>query len=118
MTLYRRGGCTLSHSIAWMINKKKPDRTGGIVYVLDRNQNQFESRPGGMLRSGMARIGIEGVAETGGTVGTPIFESVSRPFAAAGMLPQGCLAGEHVHSTNLFGMWPNGLVAICFYVIG
>ena len=94
MSLYMRGGCTLSHSIAWMINKKKPDSTGGIVSILDRNQNQFECRPGGMLNSGMARIGIEGVAETGGTVGTPIFKSVSRPFAAAGMLPQGCLAGE------------------------
>ena len=90
------GGCTLSHSIAWKINKKKPDRMGGIVYVLDRNPNQCDCRPGGgILSSGMARIGIDGVAETGGTVGTPNFKSVSRPFAAAGMLPQGRLAGEH-----------------------
>ena len=34
------------------------------------------------------------------------------------MLPQGRLAGEHVLSTNLIGMWSFGLVAICFYVIG
>ena len=95
MTLYRaRGGCTLSHSIAWKINKKKPDSTGGIMRKLDRNQTQCDFRPGGLLSSGMARIGNTGFAEAGGTVGTPNFKSVSRPLAVAGMLPQGRLAGE------------------------
>ena len=112
------GGCTLSHITEWKINKRTPDSNGGIVSILEGNQNQCDQRPGGILSSGMARIGIDGVAETGGTVGTPNFESVSRPLAVAGMLPQGRLAGEHVHSTNLFGIRPNGLVAICFYVIG
>ena len=55
------------------INKKKPDSTGGIVSILDRNQNQCDQRPGGILSSGMARIGITGVVEAGGTVGTPNF---------------------------------------------
>ena len=35
MSLYRRGGCTLSHgnrTETVMINKKKPDRRGGIMY--------------------------------------------------------------------------------------
>ena len=31
------------------------------------------------------------------------------------MLPQGRLAGEHVHSTSLSDVWSDGLVAICFY---
>ena len=47
MTLYKRGGCILSHSIAWKINKKKPDRTGGIVDDLDYEQTQCDCRPGG-----------------------------------------------------------------------
>ena len=117
MTLYRsRGGCTLSHSIAWKINKKKPDSMGGIVYDLDCQQSQCDFRPGGVLRP-VCGVGA-GVAGTSGEAGTPNFKSVSRPLAVAGMLPQGRLAGEHVHSTNLFGIRPNGLVAICFYVIG
>ena len=66
----------------------------------------------------MRGIGTKGIAGTSGEAGTPIFESVSRPLAGAGMLPQGRLAGEHVHSTNLIGMWSFRLVAICFYVIG
>ena len=87
---------------------------GGIVYDSD----QCDCRPGGLLSSGMARIGNTGFAEAGGTVGTPNFKSMSRLFAGAGMLPQGRLAGEHVQSTNLIGMWSFRLVAICFYVIG
>ena len=66
----------------------------------------------------MARIGITGFAEAGGTVGTPKFKSILRPLAAASMLPQGRLAGEHVLSTSLSGARADGLVAICFYVIG
>ena len=66
----------------------------------------------------MARIGAKVRAGTSGEAGPPNFESVSRPLAGAGMLPQGRLAGEHVLSTNHFGMWSNWLVAICFYVIG
>ena len=69
---------------------------------------------GGVLRSGMAQIGTDGVAGTFGKAGTPNFKSVSRPLAVAGMLPQGRLAGEHVHSTSLSGMWSGRLVAICF----
>ena len=58
---------------------------------------------GGVLRS-VCGIGT-GVAGTFGKAGTPIFESMPRPLAAAGMLPQGRLAGEHPRS-------------FCFYVIG
>ena len=97
---------------------RTPDRSGGIKSIIDVKCDQFYFRLGGILSSGMARIGITGFAEAGGTVGTPNFKSVSRPFAGAGMLPQGRLAGEHVHSTNLIGMWSFRLVAICFYVIG
>ena len=109
------GWCTLSHSIAWKINKKKPDSMGGIVYDLDRKQSQCDCRPGrgGVLRS-VSWIGTNGVAGTSGEAGTPNFKSVSRPLAGAGMLPQGRLAGEHVHSTSLSGMWSGRLVAICF----
>ena len=87
------------------------------MYDLNYEQSQFVFGPGGILSSGMARIGIDGVAGAFGKAGTPKFKSMSRLFAAAGMLPQGRLAGEHVLSTNHFGMWSNWLVAICFYVI-
>ena len=109
------GGCTLSHEITDIvkINDRTPDSSGGINPSLDRYQNQCDFRPGGVLRS-VSWIGTNGVAGTFGKAGTPNFKSVSRPFAVAGMLPQGRLAGEHVQSTNLFGMWSSRLVAICF----
>ena len=93
---------------------RTPDSSGGIVSIIDPNREQCDFRLGGILSSGMARIGITGFAEAGGTVGTPKFKSMLRPFAAARMLPQGRLAGEHVLSTSLSGMWSDGLVAICF----
>ena len=68
---------------------------------------------GGVLRH-VSGVGTMGIAGTSGEAGTPNFKSVSRPLAVAGMLPQGRLAGEHVHSTSLSGMWSGRLVAICF----
>ena len=120
MSLNMRGGCNLSHRTAWKINKKKPSRMGGIVSILSREQNHFGCRPGGVLRSGKARIGTEGVAETGGTVGTPNFESVSRQFAAAGMLPQGCLAGERgaQHEPNRHvAVWVRSHLFLCYRIV-
>ena len=76
---------------------------GGIMCDLDHEQTQCDCRPGGVLRS-VCGIGT-GVAGTSGEAGTPNFESMPRPLAAAGMLPQGRLAGEHARS-------------FCFYVIG
>ena len=92
------GGCTLSHETVVMksnqqINRNQ-DSSGGNASSLDRYPNQCDFRPGGILRSGKARIGINGVAGSGGTAGTPNFKSMPRPLAAAGMLPQGRLAGE------------------------
>ena len=72
---------------------------------------------GGVLRSGMAQIGTDGVAGTFGKAGTPNFKSVSRPLAVAGMLPQGRLAGEHVLCTNHFGT-PDLVGSHLFLVIG
>ena len=90
------GGCTLSRETVAMksYQQRTPDSSGGIKSSTDRYPNQCDCRPGGVLSSGMARIGNTGFAEAGGTVGTPNFKSVSRPLAVAGMLPQGRLAGE------------------------
>ena len=117
ISLYRRGGCTLSRRTARKINKKKPCRMGGIVSDLSREQNHFGWRPGGVLRSGMAQIGTDGVAGTFGKAGTPNFKSVSRSLAGTGMLPQGRLAGEHVRCTNHFGT-PEVVGSHLFLVIG
>ena len=96
---------------------RTPDSSGGIVSIIDPNREQCDFRPGGILSSGMARIGITGFAEAGGTVGTPKFKSILRPLAAASMLPQSRVAREHVLSTSLSGARADRLVAICFYVI-
>ena len=101
------GGCTLSRETVAMksYQQRTPDSSGGIKSSTDRYPNQCDCRPGGVLSSGMARIGAKGRAGTSGEAGPPIFESIPRPLAAAGMLPQGRLAGEHARS-------------FCFYVIG
>ena len=93
---------------------RTPDRSGGIKSTIDVKCDQFYFRLGGILSSGMARIGITGFAEAGGTVGTPKFKSILRPLAAASMLPQSCVAHEHVLSTSLSGARAGRLVAICF----
>ena len=101
------GGCTLSRETVAMksYQQRTPDSSGGIKSSTDRYPNQCDCRPGGVLSSGMARIGANGRAGTSGEAGPQIFESMPRPLAAAGMLPQGRLAGEHPRS-------------FCFYVIG
>ena len=97
--------------------QRTPDSTGGTRSIIDVKCDQCDFRLGGILSSGMARIGITGFAEAGGTVGTPKFKSILRPFAAASMLPQSRVAHEHVQSTSLSGARAGRLVAICFYVI-
>ena len=102
-------GCTLSH--------RTPDSSGGTKPNSCTKRDPCESRPGGILRSGMARIGITGFAEAGGSVGTPKFKSILRPLAAASMLPQGRLAGEHVLSTSLSGTsvgWAGSHLFLCY----
>ena len=103
-------GCTLSH--------RTPDSSGGKSNI-DVKCDQFYFRLGGILSSGMARIGITGFAEAGGTVGTPKFKSILRPLAAASMLPQGRLAGEHVLSTSLSGTsvgWAGSHLFLCYRI--
>ena len=44
------GGCTLSHgnrTETVTINKRTPDRSGGIKSIVDRIPNQCDCRPGG-----------------------------------------------------------------------
>ena len=112
------GGCTLSRETVAMKsnqqNDRTPDSSGGIKSNLDRCPDQCDCRPGGVLSSGMARIGAKGRAGTSGEAGPPNFESILRPFAAASMLPQSCVAHEHVLSTSLSGARAGRLVAICF----
>ena len=106
------GGCTLSRKTVAMINKKKPDRRGGIMCDLDHEQTQCDCRPGGVLRS-VCGIGT-GVAGTSGEAGTPNFESVSRPLAGAGMLPQGRLAGEQFEPNRHVVVWVGSHLFLCY----
>ena len=84
------GGGTLSRETVAMnfYQQRTPDSSGGIKSSIDRSPNQCDFRLGGILSSGKARIGINGVAGSGGTAGTPNFKSMLRPFAAASVLPQ------------------------------
>ena len=113
------GGCTLSHTtgVKYQPFNRTPDSSGGIKSIIDPMCEQCDFRPGGILSSGMARIGITGFAEAGGTVGTPKFKSMLRPFAAASMLPQGRPAGEHSaqhESIRRLGRWAGSHLFLCY----